>query len=238
MVARMKQLLALMLTASVSAPAATAVMTINDAPEAPTVTAVEEPHSPVMGTVPPGVAELVEGINAHYEDRYGDLAAEWQRDLHHRERLRAGAARVDRVVAAALQHVGTPYVFSGSSPGGWDCSGLIRWAYQRAGVTLAHSAAAQSLVGQPVARRDLLPGDIVGWRYSTARTAYHTGLYIGNDRVLQALKAGTRTHVIRLSSSSLAGTTVFRRVIPRDDSTPGERRSERLQTAAPIPGAN
>lgn len=229
MVARMKQLLALMLTGSVSV---TAVSAASDIPEAPTPTTIETS----MGTVLPGPETLAEGVIAAYQERFPDWEPEWQRDLRDRERLRAGSVRVDRVVDAVLQHVGTPYVFSGSSPSGWDCSGLVRWAYQRAGVTLEHSASAQGRTGQPVKRRDLLPGDIVAWKYGD--DAYHTGLYVGNDRVIQALKPGTRTFVARLSRMSLAGTVEFRRVIPRDDSTPGERLNERRFTAAPIPGAN
>ena len=62
------------------------------------------------------------------------------------------------VVGIAMQYLGTPYVWAGSSPGGFDCSGLVAYVYGQVGVSLPHNAAAQYGYGTPVAYSDLAAG--------------------------------------------------------------------------------
>ena len=61
----------------------------------------------------------------------------------------------------ALGQIGDPYVWGASGPDGFDCSGLTQYAYAAAGISLQHSSKAQSTMGTPVSRSELLPGDIV-----------------------------------------------------------------------------
>jgi cell wall-associated NlpC family hydrolase len=94
------------------------------------------------------------------------------------------------------QHVDkTWYVFSGSTPEGWDCSGLIMWFYSEFNVELEHSATAQKYSGEIV--DEPMPGDIVGFSHNGYDGIYHNGLYIGNDLFIHSPRVGTRT---RLSS--------------------------------------
>jgi cell wall-associated NlpC family hydrolase len=96
------------------------------------------------------------------------------------------------VVGVALSQLGTPYVWAGSSPGGFDCSGLVMWAYSQVGVSLPHSSYAQYGYGVPVSRDQLQPGDLVFFD-----GLGHVGIYIGGDQFVHAPHTGD---VVKISS--------------------------------------
>lgn len=138
------------------------------------------------------------------------------------QRLRENAVAIDRAVAKLKKYAGkTWYVFSGSSPSGWDCSGLVRWTYQQLGRDLVHSASAQMYSGKRV--KAPLPGDIVGWSLNGGRDFYHVGIYLGNGKVIHAPNTGSRTRISNVDDSWFWGTKRYVRVIPRDASTPQSR---------------
>jgi cell wall-associated NlpC family hydrolase len=101
------------------------------------------------------------------------------------------------VVQAALTQVGSPYVWGGAAPGGFDCSGLVMWAFQQAGVSLPHSSQALAQGGQPVALSDLQPGDVLTF-YSDAS---HAGLYIGDGMMIHSSTYGVPVRVVPMNSS-------------------------------------
>jgi hypothetical protein len=78
----------------------------------------------------------------------------------------------------------TPYVFSGSKPSGWDCSGLVVWAYKKVGFTLPHSADKQAHLGKRVSKPQV--GDIVVFAYSGSTSFYHSAIYLGNNKIINA----------------------------------------------------
>jgi cell wall-associated NlpC family hydrolase len=78
----------------------------------------------------------------------------------------------------------TPYVFSGSSVRGWDCSGLVRYAYGRLNIELPHSADKQGHLGTRVSKPQL--GDIVAFAYPNSTRFYHSGIYLYDGLVLNA----------------------------------------------------
>jgi cell wall-associated NlpC family hydrolase len=96
------------------------------------------------------------------------------------------------VVGVAMQYLGTPYVWAGAAPGGFDCSGLVMYAYEQVGVSLPHSSYAMWDYGVPVAKDQLEPGDIVFFD-----GLGHVGLYIGGGDFIQAPHTGD---VVRVSS--------------------------------------
>jgi cell wall-associated NlpC family hydrolase len=98
------------------------------------------------------------------------------------------------VVGVALSQLGTPYVWAGSAPGGFDCSGLVMWAYAQVGVSLPHSSYAQYNAGVPVSRDQLQPGDLVFFD-----GLGHVGIYIGGDQFVHAPHTGD---VVKISSLS------------------------------------
>jgi peptidoglycan DL-endopeptidase CwlO len=89
---------------------------------------------------------------------------------------------VGAVLQAALAQVGDPYVWGGSGPDGFDCSGLTSYAYAAAGVSLPHSSRAQSRLGTAVPRAELQPGDLVFF----GSPVYHVGIYVGNGKMVHA----------------------------------------------------
>ena len=98
------------------------------------------------------------------------------------------------VVGVAMSMLGTPYVWGGSAPGGFDCSGLVMWAYAQVGVSLPHSSYAQFTYGVPVSRDQLQPGDLVFFD-----GLGHVGIYIGGDQFIHAPHTGD---VVKISSLS------------------------------------
>ena len=91
-----------------------------------------------------------------------------------------------RVVQYALAHVGDAYVWGGSGPSAFDCSGLTMRAYQQVGISLPHSAAAQFNDGRQISSGSLQPGDLVFY-YSPI---HHVGIYIGGGMIVHAANPG------------------------------------------------
>jgi cell wall-associated NlpC family hydrolase len=104
------------------------------------------------------------------------------------------------VVGVAMQYIGTPYVWAGASPGGFDCSGLVMYSYSQVGVSLPHSSYAMWSDGVSVPRDQLQPGDIVFFD-----GLGHVGIYIGGGEFVHAPHTGTVVQVSSLDSGSYAG---------------------------------
>jgi cell wall-associated NlpC family hydrolase len=103
-----------------------------------------------------------------------------------------------RAAAIALRAVGVPYRWGGASPtGGFDCSGLVYWAYGRLGIELPHSSYALHELGRPVPRSKMKAGDLLFFS-----GLGHVGIYIGHGRMVHAPHSGTRVQVVRLGQSS------------------------------------
>ena len=91
-----------------------------------------------------------------------------------------------------MSYLGTPYVWGGAAPGGFDCSGLVMYSFAQLGISLPHSSYAQFNYGVPVAYSDLQPGDLVFFD-----GLGHVGLYIGGGEYVDAPYTGA---VVRVDS--------------------------------------
>jgi cell wall-associated NlpC family hydrolase len=98
---------------------------------------------------------------------------------------------------AAESRIGTPYRYGGSGPDAFDCSGLVAYAYQQAGVTVPRTAAQQYAVARTVPRRDLRPGDLVFFRLS-GREVSHVGIYAGDGQFVHAPQTGGQVRTANL----------------------------------------
>jgi cell wall-associated NlpC family hydrolase len=120
------------------------------------------------------------------------------REIVREKNLTKNKAKISKVVKALKKRVGrTPYVFAGSSPYGWDCSGMVRWAYLELGRELPHSATKQAHSGKRVKTPKV--GDIVVFGYKGYSSFYHSAIYIGNGKVVNANRGFGGTHIQNIS---------------------------------------
>jgi hypothetical protein len=109
-----------------------------------------------------------------------------------------------RAASLALKAVGVPYRWGGSSPAsGFDCSGLVHWAYGRLGVEVPHSSYALYDLGRSVRRSALKAGDLLFF-YGLG----HVGLYVGRGRMVHAPQSGRTVEVVSLAGSNYGGRLV------------------------------
>lgn len=103
-----------------------------------------------------------------------------------------------KVVKIAKSELGTPYVWGGASPRGFDCSGLVMWAYAKLGISLPHYAASQVRRGRPVVG-PLQPGDLV-----FRNSAGHVGIYIGDGQMIHSPHSGSHVKISPLNNIATA----------------------------------
>lgn len=113
--------------------------------------------------------------------------------------LREPDADALRVVEIAFESIGTPYRWGGTSANGFDCSGLIRYAYGQLGIELPRISRDQLRMGDPVELRvgALLPGDILGFSAVASGPPTHVGLYVGDGEFIHSSTSGVRVSDLR-----------------------------------------
>ncbi len=118
-----------------------------------------------------------------------------------------GAARGSSVLALAARYVGVPYVYGGSTPRGFDCSGFVRYVFNLLGVHLPRTAEEQMLATRRVPRSQARPGDLVF--FLSGGRAYHVGIYAGGSMMYDSPRPGKRLAKRAIWSSNI----VFGRVV-------------------------
>ncbi len=97
----------------------------------------------------------------------------------------------------ALSFQGVPYRYGGATPAGFDCSGLIYYAYQRLGMSFPRDARSQLAATQPLSRTELTSGDLVFFDMG-GRESLHVGIYTGGGRFVHAPSTGGKVSVARV----------------------------------------
>lgn len=112
--------------------------------------------------------------------------------------------RINKVVKQLKKQVGrTPYVYSGSGLYGWDCSGLVVWTYEQLGIHVEHSATKQGYSGKRV--KEPKVGDIVVFGYKGSKSFYHSAIYIGDGKIVNANYGLNGTVIQSLSDQEYQG---------------------------------
>jgi peptidoglycan DL-endopeptidase CwlO len=125
------------------------------------------------------------------------------------------SAQLVTFLKAAESKIGRPYVWGGSGPTVFDCSGLVQWSLAQAGVTMPRVAVDQARTGPAVPVNQLAPGDLLFYHTAPTAPTYisHVAIYLGHGLMLQAPRPGLTVEVVPLNvTSGFAGAV---RVAPR-----------------------
>lgn len=115
----------------------------------------------------------------------------------------ADTSKADTVIAAAKSRVGCDYRYACTGPNAFDCSGLVRYAYAKVGVSMGRTAYAQGYgKGTKISYANLKPGDVVCFNTnkSDGDLSDHTGIYLGNGRFVHASSSGGEVMISSMSS--------------------------------------
>lgn len=115
---------------------------------------------------------------------------------------------IESMISAAESQKGVPYVWGGETPeGGFDCSGLVQWAFAKSGVAVPRVTHDQWWAGEHVELADAKRGDLIFWRSDPTAPDYisHVAIYLGDDKMLEAPSSGDVVKVSDVRTAKLAG---------------------------------
>ena len=153
-----------------------------------------------------GFAELAQLIRKTYEAAKAELArltaaeqATFNQSNTDVDVDVKASGRAKEALAFALAQIGDPYVYGGTGPNSWDCSGLVMKSWAAAGVSIPRVVGPQIAAGKSVSMSELQPGDIVAYGDMS-----HDGLYLGNGRVVHAPRPGKSVEITGLGGFTRA----------------------------------
>ena len=158
--------------------------------------------------------QVVKGVlldSGWYQIDQGYISADYAAEVD----LSSSAALGQQIADFALQFVGYPYVYGGSSPSGFDCSGFTSYVYKQFGCSINRTASNQLDNGYAVDRANLQPGDLVMFcQYGSTKRASHVGLYIGNNQYVHASTPGVGVIISDMDDMSISsGYVGARRIV-------------------------
>ena len=145
--------------------------------------------------------KILETLDGWYRVESGYVSAEYIRILT--EADMAASSTANQVVEMALGYVGYPYVYGGSSPKGFDCSGFTSYIYKQFGYSLNRTCSGQLDNGTAVSMSELQPGDLVIFKKyaNSSKRASHVGIYIGEGQFVHASTSKVGVIVSNLSDA-------------------------------------
>lgn len=148
-----------------------------------------------------------------YQIESGYVSADYVQEVD--PSVAAQSGKGQEIADYALQFVGYPYVYGGSSPKGFDCSGFTSYVYKQFGYSINRTASNQLDNGYAVAKSDLQPGDLVMFcQYGSTKRASHVGIYIGNNKYVHSSTPGVGVIISDLSDMSISsGYVGARRIV-------------------------
>ena len=102
----------------------------------------------------------------------------------------SGSSRGNQIVETAKKYLGVPYVYGGTSPSGFDCSGFVYYVLKIHGITVSRTCASMYKCGTPINKSDLRPGDLVFFQGTSAAGISHVGIYVGNGQFIHSPHRG------------------------------------------------
>lgn len=135
--------------------------------------------------------ELIEKAKAILNER--KLARERSQQAGSSGYTGSASVSSNAIVNKAYQYLGVPYVWGGSTPSGFDCSGFIQYVYKSQGINLPRVSRAQAASGSYVSIANAQPGDIL---YFGQSSVTHVGIYIGNNKMIHASRPGKPIQIV------------------------------------------
>ena len=112
----------------------------------------------------------------------------------------SGSVTGNQIVETAKKYLGVPYVYGGTSPSGFDCSGLVYYVLKAHGITVSRSSAAMYNCGTPISKSQLQPGDLVFFQGTYKSGISHVGIYVGNGQFIHSPQSGEVVSFANLNS--------------------------------------
>jgi len=109
----------------------------------------------------------------------------------------SGGAKRDAIIEEAKKYLGTPYVWGGTSPKGFDCSGLTQYVLRKFGINIPRVSQQQAGIGERRAVADLDVGDLVLFNEGASGVG-HVAFYLGNGQILEAPRTGLNVRIRKL----------------------------------------
>ena len=153
------------------------------------------------------IEELVGGYGGWYKIEQGYVSSDYVAQVD--ASVAASSGKGSQIAQYALQYVGCPYVYGGSSPSGFDCSGFTTYVMKHFGYSINRTASSQMDNGTSVSKSQLQLGDLVFFNSgNSSKRATHVGIYTGNGQFVHASTSTTGVIVSDLNSSYYSSTYV------------------------------
>jgi N-acetylmuramoyl-L-alanine amidase len=142
-------------------------------------------------------AEVEDWYEISYESNVAYICAEYVRVIDLIDSEDAGTC----IVEYAKQYLGTPYVSGGNTASGFDCSGYVQYVMSNFGIEMPRSSTEQYSIGTRVDKSELLPGDLVYFKYSANSDRLgHVGIYVGDGNFIHSTVPGQTVKISPLNT--------------------------------------